>query len=88
MKAKYERGKQIRNMCDFEKSKSLWYKVRFGNSERTRHRGFLISWQYHTLDMFIRAGRVYEAKPIRKEGENDPNCNRSGQMRRIDETSP
>lgn len=73
MKAKYERGERIRNMYDFEKSKSLWYRVRFGENERTIHRSFLISWQYHTLHYFISAGRVCEAKPIRKEGTHDPN---------------
>lgn len=60
-KSKYKRGKQIRSMCDFEHSKALWYKVLFGNSERTKHRSFLISWQYHTLELFISAGRVFEA---------------------------
>lgn len=80
MKAKYQRGERIRNMNDFEHSKALWYKVQFGPSEqdqRTRHRAFLISWQYHTLDSFIRRGCVYEAVPIRKETENDPNHDHS-----------
>lgn len=48
-------------MCDFEHSKALWYKVLFENSERTKHRSFLISWQYHTLELFISSGRVFEA---------------------------
>lgn len=60
MKAKYKRGKQIRSMCDFEHSNANWYKVLFGE-ERTKHRGFLESWQYHTLEMFIKNGRVFEA---------------------------
>ena len=64
MKPKYKRGKRIKSVGDFEKSKSLWYKVLFGNYERTRHRGFLESWQYHTLDMFIRSGCVFEAEVI------------------------
>ena len=61
MKAKYKKGKQIKSVSDFEKSKSRWYRVIFGNKERTIHRGFLESWQYHTLDLFIRQRWVYEA---------------------------
>ena len=67
-KPKYKRGKQIKSMADFEKSGSTWFRVLFGMKERTKHRSFLISWQYHTLEMFIRAGRVFEAEPA---GDND-----------------
>ena len=69
-KRKYKRGKLIASMADFEKSKSSWYKVWFGGeqAERTRHRGFLESWQYHTLDIFIRAKRVFEAVPVDENG--------------------
>lgn len=73
-KRKYKRGKQITSVADFEKSESSWYRVRFGdgeNAERTRHRGFLISWTYHTLSVFISAGRVFEAVPI-GEKDGDP----------------
>ena len=62
-KPKYKRGKPIKTVADFEKSSSTWFRVLFGMEERTKHRSFLISWQYHTLDMFIRAGRVFEADP-------------------------
>ena len=62
MNGKYERGKQIKSVADFEKSDANWYRVQFGSAERTRHRGFLISWQYHTLESFIHRGCVYEAK--------------------------
>lgn len=64
MSSKYKKGKKIESVGDFEKSHSLWYKVIFGANERTKHRGFLESWQYHTLDMFIRSGWVYEAEQV------------------------
>ena len=63
MKAKYKRGKMIESVADFEKSTATFYKVRFGNEERTRHRGFLISWQYHLLKNFIDSRRIFEAVP-------------------------
>lgn len=62
MKSKYKKGKLIRTICDFDHSKSLWFKVVFGNKEKTIHRAFLVSWQYHMLEMFISARRVYEAE--------------------------
>ena len=67
MKGRYRRGKRIGSVADFEKSRVLWYRVTFGTYERTLHRSFLESWQYHTLDMFIRSGRVYEAELIEKD---------------------
>ena len=63
MKAKYKRGKMIKSVSDFEKSTATWYRVRFGNEERTRHRGFLISWQYQLLERFIKNGSIFEAIP-------------------------
>ena len=42
-------------------------RVLFGEGhERTIHRGFIESWQYHTLDIFIRRGWIYEAKTIKQ----------------------
>ena len=67
-KPKYKRGKQIKTVADFEKSGATWFRVLFGMTERTKHRSFLISWQYHTLEMFIRAGRIFEADPT---GDNE-----------------
>ena len=67
LKAKYERGWQIRTMCDFSHSNARFFRVLFGEGhERTIHRGFLESWQYHTLDMFIKRGWVYEAETIKQ----------------------
>ena len=65
MKAKYKRGKKIVSIGDFEKSHATFFRVRFGKDELTRHRGFLESWQYHTLHSFIHGGCIYEAE--RKE---------------------
>lgn len=64
MKAKYKRGRKIESVGDFEKSEARFYRVCFGNNERTKHRGFLEAWQYHTLELFIRNGWVYEADAI------------------------
>ena len=67
MSGKYKKGKKIESISDFENSHSLWYRVIFGANERTKHRSFLESWQYHTLDVFVRRGWVYEAELIQKE---------------------
>ena len=67
MKAKYKRGKRIKSIEDFAKSKAKYYKVIFGNHELTRHRAFLESWQYHTIELFINGRRVFEAEPIQQE---------------------
>ena len=64
-KPKYKQGKRIMSMADFEKSECLYFKVKFGNRIQTKHRGFLISWQYRTLKLFIDGGLVFEAE---KEG--------------------
>lgn len=68
MARKYERGKQIKSVGEFEQSKSLWFMVLYGVEEKTTHRGFLISWQYQLLERFINAGRLFEAG--RKDGED------------------
>ena len=66
---KYKRGKQIKTVGEFEQSNATFFWVLFGqNTERTVHRAFLISWQYHTLELFIKRGWVFEAD--RKDGEN------------------
>lgn len=67
MKAKYKRGKKIQSIADFENSKATYFRVLFGNKEKTLHHAFLESWQYHTLNLFIRNGWVFEADPIKEE---------------------
>ena len=74
MKAKYTRGKMIESVADFEKSTATWYKVRFGNKEQTRHRGFLISWQYHLLKSFIDRRWIFEAVPTDEYDEITKEC--------------
>lgn len=64
MKAKYKKGQKIVSIGDFEKSSATFFRVIFGKNERTMHRSFLESWQYHTLYLFIRNGGVYEANQI------------------------
>lgn len=59
---KYERGRQICSVSDFERSGSDWFIVMFGADQRTRHRAFLISLQYRTLENFIKRGAVFEAR--------------------------
>ena len=71
MKSKYEKGRKITNVGDFEKSPAEFFRVRFGNHERTIHRGFIESWQYHMLYSFIRAGLIYKAKLIDQKDGNE-----------------
>lgn len=61
---KYKIGKQIHSVAEFEQSDCTFFKVRFGNNLKTIHRGFLISWQYRTLLIWIERGGVYEAESI------------------------
>lgn len=67
MKAKYKRGKQLRSVADFENSKAECFRIRFGDKEKTLHRGFIDSWQYHYLRCMIKYGRVFEADPVMEE---------------------
>ena len=63
-KPKYKLGKQIKTIRDFSNSTSMYFKVHFGDGYKTKHRAFLISWQYRTLETFINSGRVFEAEKI------------------------
>lgn len=66
MKTKYKRGRKIVSVGDYEKSPAALFCVRFGMDERTKHRGFLDSWQYHTLHSYIHRGWIYEAELIKE----------------------
>ena len=68
-KPKYKRGRQIRSVADFSITKSQWYIVNFGSRQKTLHRSFVVSWQYHTLETFINIGMVYVADPITNKEE-------------------
>lgn len=73
MNAKYQKGRKIVSVGDFEKSSATFFRVRYGANERTVHRGFLTAWQYNTLHSFIHGGCIYEAEHCadgeRKEDE-------------------
>ena len=71
-KPKYKTGKQIKSIAEFSTSKASYFRVNFGLSGlKTRHKSFLISWQYRTLELFINRGSVYEANLIKKEELNE-----------------
>ena len=71
-KPKYKQGKQITTIAEFANSKSMWFKVHFGNQSKTIHRSFLISWQYRLLERFIDRGCIFEADSIvQKEKDNE-----------------
>ena len=69
-KKKYKRGKKIESMSDFEKSKCDYFIVYFGcTNPQTKHRAFLISWQYRTLLSFIEKGLVFETERVNGKEE-------------------
>lgn len=64
---KYKRGREIKTISDFDESCSLYYIIYFGSTNpQTKHRSFLMSWQYRTLLDFIRRGWVFEADLIQE----------------------
>ena len=68
-KPKYKKGRRIQSVADFSRTCWLWFIVEFGNTKKTLHRSFLISWQYRTLEQFVNAGRVFVANPIGVQNE-------------------
>ena len=70
-KAKYTTGKLITSIAEFSESKAKFYKVRFGEQYKTRHRSFLISWQYRVLETFINHSCIFEAEEIKDENRNN-----------------
>lgn len=63
-KRKYKRGRAIRRIEDFEYCPSEFYIVKFGETDKTLHYSFLMSWQYRTLKNFIELRRVFVAERI------------------------
>lgn len=62
---KYRKGKLIRNMEELARYDGAFFKVCFGyNHYKTIHRGFLLSWQYRTLEHYVKAGKVSAAELI------------------------
>lgn len=68
---KYISGKQIHSISEFDQSECMYYRVEFGNKTQTKHRSFLISWQYRTLLIWIERGWIYEANAIQSSMQND-----------------
>lgn len=67
-KRQYKRGARIESVADFEQSTSQYYIVYFGSTNpQTKHRAFLISWQYRVLQGFISRGWVFEADKMDEE---------------------
>lgn len=73
MASKYKRGKRIRSLSEYEIStkingqKMFW--IQSNPRGYVRHVGWIESWQFRLLKMFIENGYVYEA--VLKEKEND-----------------
>ena len=62
MARKYKQGKQIKSVAEYESAaKFLTFFMVYG---RTTHKGWIESWQYRTLQNYIKAGAIYEALPI------------------------
>lgn len=64
-KRKYTIGKRITTMAEFEASDHMWFIIKPGSQEWTRHRGVLESMTYHTLKKFL--GSIYEADRVEEE---------------------
>ena len=60
MASKYKRGRKIRSVGDFEKSNERFFWVWYGKP-MVRHRGWLVSQQFHQLEILIARG-MYVAK--------------------------
>lgn len=73
MASKYKRGKRIRSISEYEISTKLngqkMFWIQCTPQGYVRHVGWIESWQFSLLKMFIENGYVYEA--ILKEKEND-----------------
>lgn len=68
---KYRKGRKIRSMVALAEADIYtdFYIVKFGNSEKTLHRGWFMSWQYRQLELAVRAGRVWAAERIKDEAD-------------------
>lgn len=61
MARKYKQGEQIKSVAQYERTaQTLTFFMVYG---RTTHKGWLESWQYRTLQNYIKAGAIYEALP-------------------------
>lgn len=64
-KRKYKRGSQIKTIGQFATSKSAWFIVKYGDREKTTHRGWLESMQYRCLLNTIKYKRLFVAREIK-----------------------
>ena len=69
-KRKYRVGLPVRNMAEFDAYNGNWFIVKYGDTFKTTHRSFLISWQYRTFKRFIDRGRIFIAERI-EDNENN-----------------
>ena len=66
---KYRKGHKIRSMIELARADMYtdFYIVQFGSTEKTLHRGWLLSWQYRQLELAVQAGRIWAAERIKDE---------------------
>ena len=67
---KYTKGKQIKSLSEFETCESKFFKVKFGDKERTIQRSFLINWSFRQLTKFIYCGLIAQADLLPKYRED------------------
>ena len=61
-KRKYTRGAKMKTIGQFATCGAKFYIVKYGESEKTTHKGWLESWQFHYLNDMIKAGRIFVAR--------------------------
>lgn len=68
-KKKYKAQYQITSMTDYDKYEGLYFVIKYGDTMKTTHRGWVESFQYRTLKNMVLNGRVYAAEELRNEQE-------------------
>ena len=68
---KYRKGHKIRSMVALAEADMYtdFYIVQFGLTEKTLHRGWLLSWPYRQLELAVQAGRIWAAERIKDEAD-------------------
>lgn len=62
-KRKYKQGAQVTSVAEILEHE--WFIVHFGpKAAKTMHKSFIGSWQLHTCELFVDAGRVYIAERL------------------------
>lgn len=65
-KRKYKRGAKIKTIGQFAICGAKLYIVKYGDMEKTTHKGWMGSWQFRYLNDMIKAGRVFVAREIKQ----------------------